>query len=109
MKRRTVARIIATVILAYGCAFLIVASDRQDMATYRSLSHEALLAKLAHANDGDFDSSFMGSFIAIGVVVICIEALATLVELIINRISPLPPTVAPPPDSIANMRGSHVG
>jgi TRAP-type C4-dicarboxylate transport system permease small subunit len=109
MKRRTVARIVATVILAYGCAFLLVASDKQDMATYRSLSHDSLLAKLARANDGDFDSSFMGSLLVIGIVVMCVEALSALVELVINRISPLPPTVAPPPDSIANMRGSHVG
>ena len=47
MSRRTIARIIAVVLLSYAMAFLFVSVDKSDMSGYRSLTHEALLAKLA--------------------------------------------------------------
>ena len=101
MKRRTIARVIAVILLSYACAFLLVSSDKSDMTQYRSLSHQALLATLAKSHEGDFSSSFGGSLLVIGLVVVLIEGMTTIVELAINRISPLHPpgTSAPVADA----------
>jgi hypothetical protein len=108
MNRRLVARVIAVVLLAYACAFLLVGFDKEQMATYRSLSHEALLAKLANVNDGNFDESFVGGFVVIALVVLGADALTALATLVIDRISP-PESGPRAADSMAGTGGSHVG
>jgi hypothetical protein len=108
MKRRTVARVIALVILAYLTALVIVAADRDEMQKYHSLSHEALLAKLADVHDANFDTNFVGSFIVLGIIVACVNALTTAVEWTINRISP-PPVEATTMDGVVNASQSHLG
>jgi hypothetical protein len=109
MKRRTVARLIAAVLLAYGSGLLLVAFDKQELQSYRGLSREALLAKLTSIHDSNFDASFLGSLFIIGCVVLCMDALTGLVELIINRISPSPPTSSSSIEAIAPDNGSRVG
>ena len=91
MNRRTAARVIAVVLLAYATAFLLVDTDRREMAQYRTLSHEALLAKLADVHAANFDRAFAGGFIVIGIVVLGADAITALVQLVIDRISPMPP------------------
>jgi hypothetical protein len=108
MTRRTVARVIALVILAYVTALMLVAADKDEMQKYHSLSHEALLAKLSDQHDANFDTSFIGSFIALGVVVMCVSALTTGVEWTINRISP-PPAPTATLDGVVNASQSHLG
>jgi hypothetical protein len=103
MKRRTIARVIAVILVSYGCAFLLVDGDRSDMVQYRSLSHEALLANLAHSHEADFSSSFGESLLVIGLAVLLVEAIAACLELAINRIAPpLPPGTSEP---VADARG----
>lgn len=108
MKRRTIARGIALVLLAYVTALALVAIDRDEMRTYRSLSRDAMLAKLADVHDASFDSSFLGSFVVIGVVVLCANGLTTAVERVIDRISPpqLPQSTS---EGMMNASDSHVG
>jgi hypothetical protein len=109
MNRRIVARVIAMILLAYACAFPLVDFDKQQMHRYQSLSHEALLAKLAKVNDANFDTSFIAGFVIIAIVVLCADALTALVALVINRISP-PETVArSSADEIARASGSNRG
>ena len=91
MSRRTIARVIAVLLLAYACAFLLVAFDKEEMVTYRALSHDALIAKLAEAHDGSFDTNFLAGVVIIGMVVLCADALTALVALSIDRISPPEP------------------
>jgi len=109
MKRRTVARLIALVLISYACAFLLVAFDKQEMQTYQSLSRDPLLAKLSEIHKPNFDASFIGSFFILGVVVLCVDGLTSVLELIINRISPLPPAAVPPADALARANGPGVG
>lgn len=89
MKRHTVARLIAIILLGYALAFWLVSIDKGDMARYRSMSHEALLADLAKKNDGNFDTSFGIGLLLIGMVVLAVDALTVIVEMVINRISPV--------------------
>ena len=88
MTRRTIARLIAILLLGYALTFWIVSIDRSDMAHYRSLSHDALLADLAKDHKGNFDVDFGVSVLLLGSVVLLVDAVAVLVEMIINRISP---------------------
>jgi hypothetical protein len=105
MNRHTVARVIAVVLVSYATAFLFVSVDKSNMAEYRSLSHEALLANLAKANQSDFSSNFGTALVAIGVAVVFVDLLTALVELIINRISPLhPPGSADPAVGLSGPR-----
>jgi hypothetical protein len=90
MKRRTVARSISVVLLGYFFGLWLVSIDHDSMASYRSLSHDALLAVLAEKHDGDFTSNFAGGVVFIGLVVLMIDGLTALIEWIINKISPLP-------------------
>jgi hypothetical protein len=108
MSRRLIARVIAVVLLAYACAFLLVGLDKEQMATYRSLSHEAMLAKLANYHDANFDESFFGGFVVIAIVILGTDALTALTTLVIDRISPpaSDPRVA---DAMAETGGSHAG
>jgi hypothetical protein len=105
MKRRTIARAIAVILLSYGCAFLLVDGDRSDMVQYRSLSHEALLANLAQSHEADFSSSFGESLLVIGLAVLLVEAMAACLELAINRIAPPHPAGAPEP--VADASGTR--
>ena len=91
MKRRTVARLIAIVLLGYALAFWLVSIDNGEMARYRSLSHEALLSELEKKNTGSFDTDFAVSLVLLGGVVLFVDAMTVLVELVINRISPAEP------------------
>jgi len=95
MKRRTIARVIAVILLSYAFAFVLVDAHKTDMARYRTLSREALLADLAGKSDADFSKSFGEGLLAVGVIVALIEGMTSLIELTINRIAPpLPPSGA---------------
>jgi hypothetical protein len=97
MKRHTVARVIAVVLLSYAAAFMFVSIDKSNMAEYRSLSHEALLARLAQTNQADFSANFGVGLVAIGLAVILVDVLTALVAVAINWTSPLHP---PGPSSV---------
>jgi hypothetical protein len=88
MKRRTIARLIAVLLIGYGLAFLIIDSDATDMAHYRTLSHDALMAELAKKNKDSFDGAFLISLFLVGAITGAVEALAAIIELAMNRISP---------------------
>ena len=105
MKRRTIARVIAVILLSYACAFLLVDGHKSDMAQYRSLSHEALLANLGESHDADFNSSFGESLLVIGLVVLLVEGSAALFELAINRIAP--PHPAGTSEPVADASGTR--
>jgi hypothetical protein len=106
MKRHTVARIIAVILLSYACAFLFVSVDKSNMAEYRSLSHEALLANLAKSNQADFSANFGTGLLVLGLAVLVVDVLTALVELTINRIAPLhPPGTSAP---VADASGTHI-
>ena len=108
MKRRTIARGIALVLLAYVTALALVAINKDEMRTYRSLSREAMLAKLADVHDASFDGSFLGSFMVLGVIVLCADGLTTAVERVIDRISP-PELPEPTSEGLMNASDSHLG
>lgn len=96
MKRRTVARLIAILLLGYGFAFLIVSGDRSDMARYRTLSRDALLSDLASSKNGDFDYDFFVGLMIVGGIAFLVDAIAFIVMLMMNRISPpAQPTATP--------------
>jgi hypothetical protein len=108
VKRRTVARGIALVLLAYVTALVLVAIDKDEIRTYQSLSREAMLAKLAGVHNASFDGSFLGSFVVLGAIVLCANGLTTVVEWAIDRISP-PPLPESTAQRMANARDSHGG
>ena len=107
MKRHTIARVIAVVLLSYGTAFLFVSVDKSNMAEYRSLSHEALLANLAKANRADFSANFGTGLLVIGLAVVLVDVLTAIVELAINRIAPLHPPGGTAPAADASGSGLH--
>jgi hypothetical protein len=78
-------------LLGYAVAFWLVSSEKNDIAHYRTLSHDALLAELAKKSEANFDTDFAVSLVLLGGVVLCVDAVAVLVELVINRISPPEP------------------
>lgn len=96
MKRRTVARLIAIVLLGYGFAFLIVSGERSDMARYRTLSRDALLNDLASNKNGDFDNDFFIGLLIVGAIAFLVDGIAYIVMLVMNRISPPPQPTATP-------------
>ena len=105
MSRRTIARVIAVVLLSYAMAFLFVSVDKSDMKEYRSLTHEALLTKLAETHKADFSASFGIGLLIIGLAVAIVEALAFAIEMSMNLIVPVqlhgsdksaPDTAGPP-------------
>jgi hypothetical protein len=91
VKRKSIARLIAVLLVGYGLAFMIVDSDATNMAHYRSLSHDALLADLAEKNHDSFDGAFLVALLLVAAITGAVEGIAALVVLIMNRISPLPP------------------
>lgn len=96
MKRRTVARLIAILLLGYGFAFLIVSGETSDMARYRTLSREALLNDLASNKNGDFDTEFFVGLAIVGSIVFLVDGIAFIVMMMMNRISPpAQPTATP--------------
>ena len=96
MKRRTVARLIAILLLGYGVAFLIVSGETSDMARYRTLSRDALLKDLASNNIGDFDNAFFIGLMIVGATAFLVDGIAFIVMIAMNRISPPPrPTATP--------------
>ncbi|MDQ2766533.1 MAG: hypothetical protein M3Y30_05190 [Gemmatimonadota bacterium] len=106
MKRRTIARVIAVILLSYALSFVLVSSHKSEMTRYRSLGHEALLATLAKKRETDFSSSFGQGLVGIGVIVVLIELLTWIIELAINRIAPLhPPGTSVP---IADASGTRL-
>jgi hypothetical protein len=105
MKRRTIARVIAVILLSYASAFMLVDSHESDMAQYRSLSHAALLDTLAKTREGDFDTDFGGGLLVIGLIVVLIEAMTAITVLAIDRIAPPhPPGTSEP---VADASGTH--
>ena len=108
MKRRTIARGISLVLLAYVTALVVVAMDKDEMRTYQSLSRDAILAKLSHVHDANFDSKLVGSFVVFGVIVLCADGLTRAVEWAIDRISP-PPMSAATANRSVNASQSDVG
>ena len=105
MKRHTIARAIAVILLSYGAAFLFVSVDKSNMAEYRSLSHEALLANLAKSNQADFSANFGMGLLVIGLAVLLVDLLTAIVEATINRIAPLHPPGSSAP--VADASGTH--
>ena len=96
MKRRTVARLIAILLVGYGAAFLIVSGETGDMARYRTLSRDALLKDLASNNIGDFDNAFFVGLIIVAATAFLVDGIAFIVLLAMNRISPpAQPTATP--------------
>jgi len=96
VKRRTVARLIAILLLGYGVAFLIVSGETSDMARYRTLSRDALLKDLASNNIGDFDNAFFIGLMIVGATAFLVDGIAFIVMIAMNRISPPPrPTATP--------------
>ena len=90
MKRKTIARLIAVLLVGYGFAFIIMSADATNMAQYRTLSREALLARLTEKNTDTFDGAFLISVLLVGFITASVEALAAIAVLAIDRISPLP-------------------
>jgi len=105
MNRRTVARVLAVILLSYGFAFLVGSSYKSDMVRYRSLSHKALLADLAKSHDGDFNSSLGESLLVIGLVVALTEVITATLVFVIDRIAPPQPSGTS--DSIADATSSR--
>jgi hypothetical protein len=96
VKRRTIARLIAILLLGYGVAFLIVSGETSDMARYRTLSRDALLKDLASSNIGDFDNAFFIGLILVGVTASLVDGIAFVVMIVMDRISPpAQPTATP--------------
>src|SRR5450432_1077644 len=95
MKRKTIARLIAVLLVGYGFAFLIMSADATNMAKYRTLNREALIATLTDKNTDTFDGAFLISVLLVGFITASVEALAAIAVLAIDRISP-PPRPAPP-------------
>jgi len=91
MKRRTIARVIAAILLSYGMAFMVVSSHKSELAQYRALSHDALLETLAKKHGADFSSSFGESLLGVGVLVALIELMTSIIQFAINRIVPQHP------------------
>jgi hypothetical protein len=96
VKRRTVARLIAILLLGYGVAFVIVSGETSDMARYRTLSRDALLDDLASNKNGDFDNDFFVGLLIVGGISLLADGIAFIVMLVMNRISPLPQPQATP-------------
>jgi hypothetical protein len=105
MKRRTVARVIAAILLSYGMAFVLSGSHKSELAQYRTLSHEALLATLAKNRETDFSSSFGEALLGVGLIVALIELITSCIELAINRIAPPHPRGTTEP--VADASGTH--
>jgi hypothetical protein len=105
MKRRTIARLIAAVLLSYGMAFVLSASHKTELVQYRSLSHAALLDTLAKNRETDFNSSFGQSLLGVGLIVALVELVASLIVLVINRIAPPHPPGGTTP--VADASGIH--
>ncbi|HEV7705021.1 MAG TPA: hypothetical protein VGO46_12050 [Gemmatimonadaceae bacterium] len=103
MSRRTIARVIAVILLSYASAFMFVSVDKSDMAEYRSLSHTALLDKLAEDHKADFSSSFGIGLLVIGLAVGVVEALTFAVEKSMSLIVPVHPRGTP--DSAVDLTG----
>jgi hypothetical protein len=96
VKRSTVARLIAILLLGYGLAFLIVSGETSDMARYRTLSRDALLNDLASNKNGDFDNDFFVALMIVGAIAFLVDGIAFIVVLVMNRISPpAQPTATP--------------
>jgi hypothetical protein len=96
VSRRTVARLIAILLLGYGFAFLIVSGERSDMARYRTLSRDALLNDLASNKNGDFDNDFFVGLMIVGAIAFLVDGIAFIVMLVMNHISPPPQPTATP-------------
>ena len=107
MSRKSIARLIAVLLVGYGFAFLIVSADATNMARYRTLSREALLAALTEKNTDSFDGAFLISVLLVGFITAAVEALAAIIVLAINRISPPPRPEAPEVDAGANALPFH--
>lgn len=93
MSRKAIARLIAVVLVGYGFAFLIMSTDASNMAQYRTLSREALLESLKAKNTDSFDGAFFISLVLVGMITASVEALAVLIVLAMDRISPPPKAV----------------
>ncbi len=91
MKRKSIARLIAVLLLGYGFAFLVADTDRANMAHYRTLGKTELLAELEKKSDDSFDDAFFMSLLVIGLITAGVEGLAALIALWMDRISPVPP------------------
>jgi hypothetical protein len=102
MKRRTIARVIAVILLAYATAFLLASTDADDMREYRAMKHEELLAKLAEDHDGSFDKGFGGGLLVVGLAVLLTDGLTVVVVAAIDRISP-------PETAVTLTRGTYDG
>jgi hypothetical protein len=98
VKRKTIGRLIAVLLVGYGFAFLIMSADATNMARYRTLSREALIKTLTEKNTDSFDGAFFISVMLVGFITASVEALAAIAVLAIDRISPPPRPVAPEAD-----------
>jgi hypothetical protein len=96
VKRRTVARLIAILLVGYGVAFVILSGETSDMARYRMLSRDALLDDLASNKNGGFDNDFFFGLVIVGVITLVVDGIAFIVMLVMNRISPPPQPQATP-------------
>ena len=64
------------------------ASSVGDMARYRTLSHDALIAELASHNDGVLSTSITGGLIVVLGVVVVVDVLARFFGAVWLRIEP---------------------
>lgn len=106
MKRRTIARVIAAILLSYGMAFMLVSSHKSELAQYRALSHDALIETLAKKHETDFSSSFGESLLGVGVLVALIELMTSVIEFAINRI--VPPHALSSAEPAADLTASQI-
>jgi hypothetical protein len=80
----------------------ITLDSLSTMAHYRSLSHDALISKLAEKNDGQLTTSIIGGLFLVAAIVIAVDVLTRFFKAVWHRIQP--PRAARPsstPDSAA--------
>ena len=93
MKRRTIARLIAVLLLGYLFALWLSGHNGSEIAHYRTLDRDALIAELAKKTDTSFDTAFFVGVFLIGAAALSIDAVGAVVLLAMNRISPVHPGV----------------
>lgn len=93
MKRRTMARLIAVLLLGYLFALWLSGHNGSEIAHYRTLDRDALIAELAKKTDTSFDTAFFVGVFLIGAAALSIDAVGAVVLLAMNRISPVHPGV----------------
>jgi len=101
-------RVAAILVVSGLMAVWLVGSEAETMASYRALSHDALLAELAERHGTGFGENFMATLFAVGIVVGLVDVVDRTLTWARARVGlgAAPPTSQPIPPATGSPHAS---